>query len=145
MPSLDELLNQIQESYSVILLEDKGTTAGGKVKEYDLWYDDNGIVRYKRIHIFDDGKGNYQWYSENPIPRAKTTSFMDEVRNEIDNRISKMENAVYYEIDRVDEQGKRALVTIFIDDGTSLKTKKAFIKKNKDETWDFRLRDFSQS
>ena len=134
MATKDDLLNEIQENYSVISLEDKGTTAGGKVREYDLWYDDNGIIRYKRLHIFEDNKGNAKWYGENPIPQPPkpTETFDIKVKNKAKTVLSENKDIKHIKIDDIDSILERATATIYIDESGVVKEKKAAFYKDSD-------------
>lgn len=143
MASATDLLSQINEHYDVVMIEPRGTTAGGKIQEYDLWYrDSNGVVRFKRLHIFTDNNGNAHWYSENPIPRSsKEKSWAEILQEKAEEELSKQEGVVFWNIINIDEDHKRAILEVWTDDGSSLKTKKVFFKQNDDDTWDVRIRD----
>jgi len=142
MASISDLISQIQKHYDIVKLEEKGTTAGGKIYEYDLWYKDGDIVRYKRLHIFRGEDGSY-WYSENPIPRASpsATKWADALREKAEEELMKHEDIVFWNVLNIDEAHKRAILEVWVDDGTSLKTKKVFIGQKSDNTWNVRIRD----
>jgi len=141
MATKDELLNQIEEKYSVISIEEKGKTAGDKIQEYDLWYNDNGIVRYRRLHIFEDNKGNAYWYGENPILQTTepVETFDTKVRNKAKDVISKNENIKHIKIDDIDIIMERATATVYVDVSGVIKEKKATIYKNQDNTISFEI------
>ena len=143
MATLNDLLDEIRNAYDVVELIDRGTTAGGKIKEYDLWYKENGVVKYKRIHIYTGPDNTAEWFGSNPIPQKEIVSFAAELREEMEKEISEMSNAIHYTIEQMDEDKQRALAVVYLDDGTSIVKKRVFLKKNKDGTWDFRVRDFA--
>jgi len=141
MTSKTDLLGQVQKKYSVISIEEKGKTAGDKIQEYDLWYNDNGIVRYRRLHIFEDENGNAYWYGENPIPEDSGTveTFDNKIRNKAKDVISKNENIKHIKIDDVDPVLERATATVYVDVSGTVKEKKAVIYKNQDDTISFEI------
>lgn len=137
MATISDLLNKLNEKFDIISLEDKGTTAGGKVKEYDMWYNQEGVIYYKRIHIFVDDDGNAFWFGENPLGGTPQSSIIDEIKN----KIKEIENLVDYSIDKLDEEEKKAILTVFIDDGTTLITKKAILTKDENNEWNIEIRN----
>ena len=141
MATKDELLNQVQKKYSVISIEEKGKTARDKIQEYDLWYNDNGIVKYRRLHIFEDENGNTYWYGENPIPQTTepVETFDTKVRNKAKDVISKNENIKHIKIDDIDTIMERATATVYVDVSGVIKEKMAVIYKNQDNTISFEI------
>ena len=140
MPSITELISEIQKHYDVLKLEDKGTTAGGKIQEYDLWYKDGDIVRYKRLHIWRAEDGSY-WYSENPIPRPSETPWVNILREKAEEELMKQEGIIFWSILTTDDEHKRAILEVWVDDGSKLIKKHAFMAQLPDDTWDIRIRD----
>jgi len=141
MSVLKNLLNRIKDSFDVIELVERGTTAGDKIQEYDLWYNDNGIVRYKRLHIFEDKNKNAYWYGENPIPQTTKPieTFDTKVRNKAKDVISKNENIKHIKIDDIDIIMERATATVYVDVSGVIKEKKAVLYKNQDNTISFEI------
>ena len=66
MATLAELLQEIQANYDVVEINDMGSTAGGKILQYDLWYRANNAILSKRLSIYIK-ENNYEWYGENVI------------------------------------------------------------------------------
>jgi len=144
MAEIKDLLNEVRKHYDVVLLENRGTTAGNKIFEYDLWYrdKDTGVIRYKRLHIYKDKYGNAFWYSENPIPQEITTSisWTEEINAKM-NEIAEGEGILHWLIDSADDKRKTAVLKAWTDDGSRLIEKKIFLAKRSDGSWDIRIRD----
>jgi len=79
--TIQDLLDLIDANFDVVQLIDRGTTAGGLVYEYDLWYRTNSVVHYKRVHIYWDGNvdNDAEWYQSNPIPQEAEETFLDKL------------------------------------------------------------------
>ena len=94
MVTKQDLLDKVNNGFDVVELIERGTTAGGKIHEYDLWYRKNSIVYYKRLHIYVSEDGSAEWYSENPIPKETqpVESFEDKVRNKLKNVLKNNKN-----------------------------------------------------
>ena len=139
MSNIKDLLNEVSNSFDVVELISRGTTAGGKIHEYDLWYRKNSIVYYKRLHIYVSEDGSAEWYSENPIPKETqpVESFEDKVRSKLRNVLKSNKNVKHVQIDSVDSGLGRATVTVFVDDSGTVKEKKAVVYLNDDGTLGF--------
>lgn len=118
----EELLDQIRANFDVVELIDQGPTAGGKIKEYDLWHRDaDGIIRYKRLHIYIKNSVA-EWYSENPIPKVTQPqeTFGNRVRNYIKEKIGDETIQAAFVI-LIDESIKRAVCEAILQDNTQKK------------------------
>ena len=141
MSSLKELLAEVYGYYDVVSLEDRGTTAGDKIKEYDLWYRKDGVVYFKRLHIYIAKDGSAEWYSENPIPTnvQPVKSFDELVRTKLKNVLRNDKNVKHVQIDNVDSGLGRATVTVFLDDSGVVREKKAVVFLSDDGTLAFEI------
>lgn len=129
MVTKQDLLDKINEGFDVVELISRGTTAGGKIHEYDLWYRKNSIVYYKRLHIYVSDDGSAEWYSENPIPdnTPAPEPFENKVRSKLKDVMKNNKNVKHVEVDTVDPSLGRATVTVFVDDSGVVKEKKAAV------------------
>jgi len=118
MATVQDLLDSIAAKFDVAELIDRGTTADGKIHEYDLWYRQNSIIFYKRLSIYVHGD-EAEWYGSNPIPSDPVPTFSQRVENKIANIIETSADIKYLAIDSVNDFIKRAIIVGYRDvDGT---------------------------
>jgi len=142
MADIKQLLDEVRKHYDVVLLEYRGTTAGNKIHEYDLWYMDKTTeaVRYKRLHIYKDQYGNAFWYSENPIPRQTTSKSWTQIMDEkIESEIVSKGQIVHWTIESIDEGKKRAILKAWAIENNQLIEKKMVVAQKSDGSWDIRI------
>ena len=142
MADIKQLLDEVRKHYDVVLLEYRGTTAGNKIHEYDLWYMDKTTeaVRYKRLHIYKDQYGNAFWYSENPIPKQTTEkNWMQIMREKIENELVANGQIVHWEVCSIDEKEKRAILKAWAINADQLLEQKIFVSQKSDGSWDIRI------
>jgi len=140
MATLNDLLDDIKTNYDVVELIDRGTTAGDKIHEYDLWYRENNIIKFKRLHIYIASDGTAEWYGENPIPVTPSPTFTSKVKTKVTNIISSNTSIKHIKIEDIDPELERATVVVYIDDGSgNIIEKKAAIFKAADGSLDYLL------
>ena len=133
MATLQDLLDDVAANYDIVELIEKGTTAGGKIFEYDLWYRSKGIVAYKRLHIYvkDDVA---EWYNSNPIPIVAPIleiTFQQRIETEILVPLyDSNSNIKYLAINTIDSTRKKAEIIGKVLVNNIIKTKYVFVHED---------------
>ena len=127
MTSIQDLLDEINSTFDVVQLVERGTTAGGLIYCYDLWYRVEGLVKSKRFNIYYSGTGDAEWYGSNPIPSIPDETFIEKISNKILDIVTNNTQIKYLAIDSVNEMTKQAIIIGYKDDGSEVTKISAYI------------------
>lgn len=131
MPTVQQLLDDIGTFYAVLELIDRGSTHGGKILLYDLFYSRYGVARFRRLEIYENG-ANSMWFNKNPTP-SEITTFRQNVEDKIEDILANHDNVKYLAIDSLNEDLKRAICIGFVDIGSGIEQKRAYVWENEQE------------
>jgi len=89
-------------------------------------------VRYKRLHIFTDERGNAYWYGENPIPAGRRITFTQEINEKIRDILSRETSVKYIRLDGVNERVERAIATATIEKEGKVEEKRVLLYRDEE-------------
>lgn len=138
MATLEELLAEIQSNYDVVEIIDQGSTAKGKILQYDLWYRKNNTVMSKRISIHVKGN-NYEWYGANPIPPEQVITFSQRLDTFITNLLIENNTIKYLAVDSINEVAKKAIIIGYIEIQGEVIEKKAYVWEDENEEIQYQI------
>jgi len=132
MATKSELIADVNSNYDVVSLIDRGLTGNTSLWEYDLFYRLAGSVKQDRLRIYLHDVNNpetctAEWYLRNPIPSTPDQTFIEKVEAEIITILNGNSNIKYMAIDNHHSPTKRAIVVAYIDSGSGVEKREAYV------------------
>lgn len=124
MATLQELIDEINNKYTVILFEKMNETRNNTLLNYRLIYESNNMIFEKNILIYRHNT-DYYWFRTNPIPPIPVISFGQRIQNKIDTVIQNNTNIKMIYMESVNETMKRASLVAYVESGGTVTERKA--------------------
>ena len=132
MATINELMTQIRAKYDIVEEKDAGYTANNKIKNIDIWYRQDNVIQYRRIHLFIKNDGDAEFYAYNPLGTT-TKTFTDKIYDKLEQILEIDNNIKTITIQDTNNRYKRGYATIQIyTDGKLTEKKILFWEENND-------------